>query len=117
MRCRHTNRRNGHNGGINGGQGMDLNSSATVANSTISSSVFGSCSNHCHPSSLLDSSNPHYGCGCIIANHYPLSLQHHSQMHHQLHQQNPRSYRNIAAAIHPIVERPDFCAWDSCDDR
>ena len=113
MRCRHTNRRNGHNGGING-QGMDLNSSATVVNSTISGSILGSCSNHCHPS-LLEASNPQYGCGCIMAN-YPLSLQHHSQMH-QLHQQNPRSYRNMAAAIHPIVERPDFCAWDSCDDR
>ena len=131
MRCRLNNRRNGHNGGTNVQQGLDTNSSlsTTVANSTISGSILGPCSTHCHSSSLSDPSasasrsNHHCGCGCLIAN-YPLSLQHYSQPHHQHHsypfphpQYSSRPYRNMGNAIHPVIERPDTCAWDSCDDR
>ena len=131
MRCRLNNRRNGHNGGTNVQQGLDTNSSlsTTVANSTISGSILGPCSTHCHSSSLLDPSasasrsNHHCGCGCLIAN-YPLSLQHYSQPHHQHHsyqfphpQYSSRPYRNMGNSIHPVIERPDTCAWDSCDER
>ena len=127
MRCRLNNRRNGHNGGTNVQQGLDMNSSlsTTVANSTISGSMLGPCSTHCHSSSLLDPSrsNHHCGCGCPIAN-YPLSLQHYSQTHNQHHsyqfphqQYSSRPYRNMGNAIHPVIDRPDTCAWDSCDDR
>ena len=111
MRCRYTNRRNGHNGGATG-QGLDINSGVTIANSTISGSILGVCSTHCH-SSLLEAPNPHCGCGCLVTN-YPFPHQHHAQIQ-QLYRHNP--YRNTGPVVHPIIERPDFCAWDSCDDR
>ena len=115
MRCRHNNRRNGHNPAGGGAiHGTNVNSSMTVANSTISGSILGSCASRCH-SSLLESSNHHCGCGCPLTN-YPISLQHHPHLQ-QLHQHGSRPHRNNGMSVYPILEQPDFCAWDSCDDR
>ena len=115
MRCRHNNRRNGHTTLAGGGlHGMDSSSSAAVANSTISGSILGSCSTHCH-SSLLESSNQHCGCGCPLTS-YPMSLQHHSHLQ-QLYQHGSRPHRSVGTSVYPILEQPDFCAWDSCGDR
>ena len=115
MRCRHNNRRNGHNPAGGGAiHGTNVNSSMTVANSTISGSILGSCASRCH-SSLLESSNHHCGCGCPLTN-YPISLQDHPHLQ-QLHQHGSRPHRNNGMSVYPILEQPDFCAWDSCDDR
>lgn len=115
MRCRHNNRRNGHNPAGGGAMnGTSLTSSMAVANSTISGSILGSCSSHCH-SSLLENSNPHCGCGCPMSN-YSISLQHHPHLQ-QLHQRGSRTHRNNGMSVYPILDQPDFCAWDSCDDR
>ena len=114
MRCRYNNQRNGHNRGATG-QGLNNNNSGmTIANSAISGSILGSCSTHCH-SSLLEVPNAHYGCGCLV-NNYPCHSQHHAQIH-QLYRHNSHPYRNRGPLVRPAIERPDFCAWDSCEDR
>ena len=114
MRCRYNNRRNGQNSGTAGQAGLDINSGGTtITNSAINGSILGSCSGHCHPS-LMETHNPHCGCGCVM-NDFRFHQRH--QHLYRLHQHNSQPYGNNGPVVHPILERPDFCAWDTCDDR
>ena len=118
MRCRYNNRRNGQSSGTAGQAGLDINSGGTaITNSaSVSGSIHGSCSAHCHPS-LIEAHNPHTcGCGCVM-NDFRFHHRHHPHLY-PLHQHHSQPYGNNGRPmVHPILERPDFCAWDTCDDR